>query len=110
MAKRYTHYLGMEVRFLSRAPNKNNMQKIEKLNIETSEEELFKLCKDLPLYGDYSSEVRTMYQNFAVNLLILKQQKRLSDDQIKSNRKLVNATWVLAGATILLVVVDLFVK
>ena len=83
------------------------MQEIEKLNIETDEKELVDFMRKIPLVGSYSSEVRTMFQNFAANLLNLKQQKKLLEDQKGSNKKLVIATWVLAGATIALAIITL---
>lgn len=86
------------------------MQEIENLNIETSEKDLIAFCRNIPLVGHLSPEVRAMYQNYAINLLGLKQQKRLLEDQRGSSRKLIVATWALAGATIVLVVVDLIAK
>lgn len=86
------------------------MKEIENLNIETSEEDLIAFCRNVPLAPSLSSEVRAMYQNYAISLLSLKQQKKLLEDQRDSSKKLVMATWALAGATILLVIVDLIAK
>ena len=86
------------------------MQEVEKLNIETSEENLIAFCRNIALEPMLSSEVRAMYQNYAISILNLKQQKKLLEEQRDSSKNLIKATWALAGATILLVIVDLIAR
>jgi hypothetical protein len=79
--------------------------------IQSTNEEIAAFCENeasqAPGYG------HEMKLNYGVNLLAIKQQKKLIDDQnnynrqmLATNRKLVYATWVLAAATILLALLN----
>lgn len=79
-------------------------------NLETPEEELIKLCQKLPVSSPNNESILLL--DYCLGLLQLKQQKKLLDEQNKFNEKLlrwnkwlVYATWVLAIATIILVLV-----
>jgi hypothetical protein len=80
-------------------------------DINSTEDEIVVFCKqeagNAPGYG------HEMKLNYGLNLLSVKQQKKLVDDQNEFNKKilglntgLVRATWALAGATIILALID----
>jgi hypothetical protein len=75
-------------------------------NLEKSEKEILEACQKIEiLAGGATSEQKALYLNYLSGLLNLKQQKKLLEEQSRANKKLVIATWALAGATILLAVV-----
>lgn len=77
-------------------------------NLYTSEEELIKACQKLltpPLYGMYTLEDKKLELNYYSSLLMLKQQNKFNSKLLWWNGLLVIATWVLAIATIILVLV-----
>jgi len=75
------------------------MRTLREININSTEEEIYKFCEDVPMMG-LSSEMREMYLHYATSLLSLKQQQKLLNDQsvfneklLKQNRNLTIATW-----------------
>ena len=84
------------------------MRTLKEININSTEEEISKFCEDIPLLG-LNSEIRQMYMDYATSLLIVKQQQKLLADQnsfnektLKTNKRLVTATWVLVIISVLI--------
>lgn len=75
-------------------------------NINSSEEEILEACKGIDQLNWASSEAKNLYLSYLMGLLNLKQQKKLFDEQKRSSRNLVIATWALVIATLILVVTD----
>ncbi len=102
---------------MSEESQKYDMSKIElqKYNVDTPEVEIIKACQFVELQTHLTSGAKELYLNYLTNLLHLKQQKKLFEDQnkfnkqlISTNRNLVKATWVLALVTIGLALITYF--
>lgn len=86
----------------------NNIN-LREYNLDTSENNIVKASQHVELQTHLSSEAKELYLNYLTNILHLKQQKQMFEDQnefntglINSNKNLVKATWCLAIMTILL--------
>lgn len=87
---------------------------LKDFNLETEEVEVIKALHQLSKSGqpEQNNVISMTYLN---NLLLLKQQKKMLDEQnlynekiLKRNASLVWATWVLAGVTALLAIITAF--
>ena len=85
------------------------MKTLSEVNINSTEEQIFKFCEEVPMTG-MSSEMREMYLHYGTSLLALKQQQKLLIEQNTYNQKqlfwsrtLTIGTWALVVATLLLI-------
>ena len=81
-------------------------KKVWSLNFHSDEEEIAGILRDLASErfnnGDWSFETTTLSVNYAIQLLNLKQQQKLVQEQRKGSQELVTSTRWLAYATIAL--------
>jgi len=75
------------------------MRTLSEINLKSTEDEITKFCEDVPMMG-LGSEVRQMYMEYGINLLVLKQQQKLLDEQGGYNKKQLFWSRILAVATI----------
>lgn len=90
---------------------------LKNYNLTTQENNLIEACQDIEKQTHLTPEDKVLYLNYLINILNLKQQKKIIDDQnkfntklVKTNRNLVVATWALAFVTILLCIITIFKK
>lgn len=82
------------------------MRILSEININSTEEEISKFCEAVPMMG-LGSEMRQMYMDYGINLLNLKQQQKLLNEQNNYNRKQLFSSWILNVGTWALVLVTL---
>ena len=89
---------------------------LKQYNINTPVKKIIEACQQVKDTSE-TSEMREISLNYLVNLLHLKQQRKLLEEQnkfnmslIETNKKLVKATWALAIATGILVLVTIFIN
>ena len=85
------------------------MDFLRDFSLKNTEEEIIDACQKIEiLAGGATSEQKSLYLSYLSGLLNIKLQKKLMEEQRKASVGLVVATWVLAGATIILAAVAIF--
>jgi len=62
------------------------MRTLSEINIHSTEQQILQFCQAIPMMA-LDVQMRQMYMDYSINLLALKQQQKLLDEQNQYNQK-----------------------